>query len=72
MEQKWRLGEEVKLEEGLASLWRNRRTIINEKIGMVERTAVFTVLYRSESWVLNARERRRGEVFDMRYLRIGI
>ena len=55
--------------EGLANLWRSRGMTIEVQTGMLECIVGPTVLYELESWVLNARERRMGEVFNIKCLK---
>ena len=59
------------LSEGgrLAGLWKRRLLCIEAKMCMYESIVIPTVLYGSECWCLNAEERHRLEVFDMRCLR---
>ena len=42
---------------------------IEVQTGMLECIVGPTVLYELESWVLNARERRMGEVFNIKCLK---
>ena len=54
----------------LSSLWRNREMTTDVKTGMILIIVELTVFYESESRVvLNVRQKRMVEVFDMECLR---
>ena len=46
----------------LVQLWRNMVIIIGMKVEMLESIVIPTVIYGSDTWVLNIRERRRAEI----------
>ena len=71
-ESKYRLGKLAKIIRSLASLWRNRGRVINVRRGMIENILVSTVMYESELQTLNAREKKKVEVFDINGLRKGL
>ncbi len=69
VEVKHRVGEGAKVMGALRSVWKEKSVSLQAKIGMFEGIVVPTVLYGCESWALNAEERKRIEVMEMRCLR---
>ena len=53
----------------LRSVWKERSVSLQAKIGMFEGIVAPSVMYGCEAWTLNARERRKIEVMEMRGLR---
>ena len=54
---------------GLTGFWKKRGMTTDMDMGMLETIVVPTVLYGSKSWVMNTKERRMVEAFDMKCLR---
>ena len=57
-ELKYRLGEGVRIMEGLASLWRTKRITIDVTIWKLERIVVPKVLYESKSKMLKCKREK--------------
>ena len=64
-----RVSEGMKVFGALKSIWKGRNVSIEAKVGMFESIVAPTVLYGCETWMLNARERQRVNVMEMKCLR---
>ena len=64
-----RAREGEKVGGALRAVWRNKRMSMEAMRGMYESIVVPTVLYGSETWVMNARNVSRLEAVEMRCLR---
>ena len=53
----------------MGCLWRCQDLFVSVKIKLMEVKVAKTVLYGSWTWVLNARKRKKTELFDVKYLR---
>ena len=53
----------------LGSVWKGKGVSVEAKVGMYESIVVPTVLYGCETWCLNARERKKVDVMEMKCLR---
>ena len=69
MEVYHRLNEGARMLVGSGIPVEKQKTSFAAKVGMLEGVIATIVLYCSETWALNARERRRMEVFNMKFLR---
>lgn len=64
-----RIDEGMKHLGALKSVWNRRGMTVQSKMGMYEAIISPVVLYASETWKLNAKERKKVDVFDMKCLR---
>ena len=64
-----RTGEGAKMLGAMRGMWRNRTVSRQAKVGMFQGIVAPAVLYGSECWALNVREKRRVDVLEMRCLR---
>ena len=68
-EVKHRVGEGAKILGALRSVWKETSVSRQAKMGMYESIVVPTVMYGCEAWALNAKERKKLEVLEMKCLR---
>src|SRR5678816_3592537 len=64
-----RIGEGMRALSGLREIWKGGDLSQKVKISMFEKICVPAVLYGCETWGLNARSRKKLEVFEMKGLR---
>ena len=64
-----RVGEGTRALSGLRELWKEGDLSLKLKISMFEKICVPAVLYGCETWGLNARSKKKLEVFEMKGLR---
>ena len=64
-----RMTEGMKALGGLKEIWKKGRLSREVKVKMLDVICVLSVLYGCETWLLNAKIRRRVEVFEMNGLR---